>query len=288
MATVVVLGNPTVSPVDEVARQVAAAGEEVATPRIASSHDLTNAAAVAVASGAERVIAVGGDGVVHHVAQALAETDVVLGIVAHGTGNDFARALGLLEGDLEHRVGVALGNPSPVDAIRSTRGWVCSVATLGFSGDVTERANAYRWPRGGSRYTAATLMQLPRLRTISVAVRVDGSEFIQSTTLLSVGNTPYFGGGMQICPSATAVDGMLDVVNIGAVARRRFMRLFPTVFSGRHVVHPEVDVAIGRSVTIDGDSSVDVWADGEFLGPLPVALDVVPHALRIAGVMAHA
>lgn len=283
MTTVCVLGNPDASPVDEVARLVAAAGHDVDTPPTGSGDELTDAAAAAVAAGAERVVAVGGDGVVHHVAQAVATTSVVLGVVAHGTGNDFARALGLLGGSLDDRVARALEPPTPIDAIRTTHGWVCSVATLGFSGDVTERANRLRWPRGSSRYTVATLAQLPRLRTIPLTVRVDGREFADASTLLSVGNTAYFGGGMKICPEASPTDGVLDVVNIGAVGRARFGRVFPTVFSGRHVDRDEVGVATGHAVVIDGDPAVDLWADGELLGPLPVDLEVVTGALRIAG-----
>jgi len=283
MAAIHVLGNRATSPVDDVARSVLSAGHVVETPSTGSGGELTEAAAAAVASGADRVIAVGGDGVVHRVAQALAQTEVVLGVVAHGTGNDFARALGLLEGDIEQRVRTALDAAGPVDVIRTTHGWVCTVATLGFSGDVTDRANGLRWPRGGSRYTLATLMQLPRLRTIPVAVSVDGEEFVQATTLLSVGNTAYFGGGMRICPAASPADGRLDVVNIGAVPRHRFIRVFPTVFSGRHVNREEVDVASGRSVMIDGDPAIDLWADGELIGSLPATLEVVPHALRVAG-----
>jgi len=281
---VCVLGNPEASPVAEVSERIAAAGYDVESPSTGSGDELTEAATRAVTAGAGRVIAVGGDGVVHHVAQALAETEVVLGVVAHGTGNDFARALGLLEGDLAQHVAAALAEPSPVDAIRTTHGWVCTVATLGFSGDVTDRANALRWPRGGSRYSLATLMQLPRLRTIPVSVTVDGDEFADATTLLSVGNTAYFGGGMRICPNASAIDGVLDVVNIGAVPRHRFVRVFPTVFSGRHVDRDEVECTTGESVVIGGSTEIDLWADGELLGPLPVTLEVVPQALRVAGV----
>ena len=105
-----------------------------------------------------------------------------------------------------------------------------------------------------------------------------------TTTLLAVGNTAFFGGGMRICPDAHPDDGRLHVVSIGDVPRRTFLRVFPTVFSGRHVRRPEVDVDVGTVATIHGgDVDVDVWADGEPLGPLPVRLEVVPAALHVAG-----
>lgn len=248
-----------------------------------SRDEAAAAASVAVDAGAERLIAVGGDGVVNIAGNAVAETDTVLGIVPDGTGNDFARALGLLDGSLDDQVERALDGPAPVDAIRTDHGWVTSVATLGFSGDVTARANGLRWPKGQRRYAAATLLQLPRLRTLPVECTVDGKHFSSTTTLLAIGNTAYFGGGMRICPDASHTDGRMHVVNIAAVSRWRFMRVFPTVFSGRHVGRPEVTSTTGSSVRLSG-ADVDLWADGERLGSLPVALEVVPGALRVAGV----
>jgi len=157
------------------------------------------------------------------------------------------------------------------------------VATLGFSGDVTARANALSWPRGQLRYTLATLLQLPRLRTLPVSVDVEGTHVSGDTTLLAIGNTPFFGGGMRICPDVEPDDGRLQVVSIGDVPRRTFLRVFPSVFSGRHVDRPEVTTAIGRSATVVG-ADVDVWADGDRLGPLPLHVEVVPRAVLVAGV----
>ena len=239
----------------------------------------------AVADGYERLVAVGGDGVAHIAVNAVAGTETVLGIVPDGTGNDFARALGLLDGDLDAQLRRALSDPSPMDAIRTDHGWVATVATLGFSGDVTARANGLRWPTGSQRYTVATLLQLPRLRVIDATVSVDGVLVGGDTTLLAIGNTAWFGGGMKICPDGEPDDGLLHAVNIGPVSRLRFLRVLPTVFSGRHVDRDEVTTRSGRTAVIDGPADIDLWADGERLGPLPVRLDLVPEALRVAGVL---
>ena len=242
----------------------------------------TEAARDAVASGADRLVAIGGDGAVHLAAGTVAGTRTILGVVPAGTGNDFARATGLLDGDLDTQVGRALAEPVDLDAIRSGHGWITTVATLGFSGDVTARANAMRRPRGARRYAVATLLQLPRLRTYAVEVTVDGRRAVSRSTLLAIGNTAYFGGGMKVCPDAVPTDGRVQVVSIGDVSRTTFVRVFPRVFSGSHVDRPEVTVTSGSVVTIEGDGT-DLWADGERLGPLPVRLEVVPGALRVAG-----
>lgn len=285
MATIHVLGNPAAhggtGDTERVVAAVGAAGHDVAVLEATSPQASEAAARAAVAEGAERLIAVGGDGLVRLALQAVAETATVVGIVPQGTGNDFARALGLLDGSLDDHIRSALAGPTAVDAMLTDHGWVASVATMGFSGDVTARANGLRWPRGSQRYTVATLLQLPKLRRLEATIEVDGETHAADTTMLSVGNTAYFGGGMKICPDATPGDGLLHVVVIGDVPKRTFLRVFPAVFSGMHVRHPAVSVYSGRRVEVSGVDTM--WADGDELGPLPVTCEVVPGAVQIAG-----
>ncbi|MEL6890476.1 MAG: diacylglycerol kinase family protein [Actinomycetota bacterium] len=293
MGAVYVLGNPSArggrERLDTVIGALRKRGLDAAEVGGASMAEALDAARAVVRGGADRLLAVGGDGVVSVAVNSVAESATVVGVVPDGTGNDFARALGLLDGDLQAQVERALEEPSRVDAIRTDHGWVATVATLGFSGDVTARANALRWPRGQFRYTVATLLQLPRLRTIPISATLDGRRLDHDTTLLAVGNTSFFGGGMRICPDARTDDGRLQLVSIGDVPRRTFLRVFPSVFSGRHVKRSEVTTDAGTVVTLDaahGSAEVDLWADGEVLGPLPVTLELVPGALHVAGVRA--
>ena len=280
-----VLGNPAArggtGDHERVVASLRSQGHDVVMLEATSAIGSQETADAAVAAGAERLVAVGGDGLVRIALQAVAETDTVLGIVPQGTGNDFARALDLLDGDLDDHVRRAMGEPVAVDGMRTDHGWVASVATMGFSGDVTARANALRWPKGSQRYTVATLLQLPRLRHLVATIEVDGVTHAADTSMLSIGNTAFFGGGMKICPEARPDDGLLHVVVIGAVPKRTFLRVFPAVFAGRHVDHPKVQVYAGRRVTVHGDDVM--WADGDELGPLPLTCEVVSGAVRVAG-----
>ncbi len=270
--------------VGEVAMRLRARGEQVSVLAATNPAAAQDAAQRAVDDGCERLIVVGGDGAVHLAVNAVADSATVLGIIPVGSGNDTARALGLLDGALDDFIDRALATSSRVDALRSDHGWVASVATLGFSGDVTDRAESLRRVPGSVRYTLATLLQLPRLRSIDVELWVDHERIGADTTLLAVGTTAWFGGGMKICPGARPNDGLLHAVSIGAVPRHRFLRLLPTVFSGRHVKRSEVATVAGRAALIDGPSDVMLWADGERLGPLPARIEIVPGALRVAGV----
>lgn len=250
--------------------------------RTADISDSAAAGSPALAEGAERLVAVGGDGTVRLALQAIADTPTVLGIVPAGTGNDFARAFGLRPGaDLTAAVARALGPPRAVDAIRTPRGWVATAVTGGFSGDVNRRASAMRFPSGRGRYTAATLTTLPRLRTRPVAVTADGRRRSFDAAFIVVANTAFFGGGMAICPEADPGDGLLDVLVVGAVGRVELLRLFPKVFKGTHVTHRKVSQFRGRVVEIDGDE-LALWGDGDPLAPAPLRLEAMPGTVRLA------
>lgn len=234
----------------------------------------------------ERVVCAGGDGIVHLCAQGLAHTGVPLGIVPVGTGNDIARALGLPT-DLEAAVDAALGEPTLVDLVDGASAFGVSVVTAGFSGDVNARANALRFPRGQHRYTLATLLELRQLKPRALRLDVDGDVHDLEVSMLAIGNTAHFGGGMQICPEADPTDGLLDVVAVDAVSPLRLARFLPTVFGGRHVERPEVRTYRGVEITITADPPLRVWADGEELGPLRRPLRAAPGALAVASARAE-
>jgi diacylglycerol kinase (ATP) len=295
MATVHVLGNPAAGAgrghraVEQTLAAVRARGHDVEELRAADGAAARACVERAVADGATRLVVVGGDGLAHLATQVVAGTDVVLGMVPVGTGNDFARGLGLVDGhgDIDAAVARALADAAPVDALHTNHGWVASVATLGFSAAVNARANRLRRPRGGLRYTVATLLELPRLRPLPLHIELDGVHHDVDVSLLAVANTAYFGGGMAICPDADPTDGRLELALVGAVGRATLLRFFPQVFRGRHVTHPAVTMLSGRHLRIDHappeTADAGLWGDGEPVGPLPVDIEVVPAALHIAG-----
>ena len=235
----------------------------------------------AVAAGAERVVVLGGDGLVHLAVQSIAQSPTVLGVIPSGTGNDFAGALGLSD-EATVAVEAALGEPSQVDLMRIGNRWGASVATAGFSVAVNERANGMRFPRGGSRYTIATLLELPRMTAAGYQLDIDDDEQNVVASLITIANTSDFGGGMRISPDASPADGLLDVTVVGDVGRIELLTWFRKVFDGSHLDHPKVSTFRGRAVTVTADAHI--WADGEPVTPAPVTIEAVPGALLLAGV----
>lgn len=273
---------------DEAERCLRAAGLNVVVLRRNSLEALRGAVDEALHAGADALVVVGGDGVVHLGVNSLGGTKLPLGIVPVGTGNDVARMLGLPLQDVAGscaRVISALADGGRVlDAGRITAGgrttWFAGAVSAGFDAAVNERANSWRWPRGAFRYTLAMLRELGSFRAINYTVTADGVTSREGAMLISVANGQSIGGGMRIVPDAAPDDGLLDLFIVKPLSRLAFLAVFPKVFSGRHTSHPAVEIRRVRSVRLAADNVV-AYADGERIGLLPLDIDVVPGALRV-------
>lgn len=234
------------------------------------------------------VVAVGGDGTVHVVVQAVAETGVPFGVVASGSGDDAARAWGLPRSQPEASAEILLtGVPVPMDlgvatgADGTRHGWATVVAT-GFDAKVSERAHRLQRVPPLVRYVVAVAVELSELRPLHYRVTVDGQTRELDGMLVAVANAASFGGGMAVCPNAVADDGVLDVFVLDPLPRRQFLRVFPKVYRGAHVGHPAVHIFRAREVTVEADDVV-AYVDGERLGPLPQTMTLVPGGLQVIG-----
>ena len=286
LPTVHLLANPrasrgrTAPTIAQIALALEAEGANVVTVPALTAAEAEVACSLLVAEQAERIVVVGGDGMVHLAAQAVATTDTVLGVIPLGTGNDFAGSLGLSV-DVQAAARTALAPPTPIDLMRVGDRWAASVATAGFSVDVNRLANEMRWPRGSSRYTLATLARLPRLAARSFELTVDGDLRAVEALVLTVANTSDFGGGMRITPDADPRDGQLDITLVGAASRVELLRWFRKVFDGSHLDHPAVTTLRGRNISISAGAG-EVWADGEPVTSAPTTITVVAGALQLA------
>ncbi|AMB58148.1 diacylglycerol/lipid kinase family protein [Microterricola viridarii] len=271
-----------------VAERLAAAGHQVAMLREPNLELLRREAEDAVGRGTDALIVVGGDGMVSLGANLVAGTTTPLGIVASGTGNDMARALGLPIDDAEAGIELLLAalqrEPRLIDAARVRHGglttWFAGALSAGFDARVNERANKMARPRGPSRYTIAMLRELMSFKPIQYSLVVDGVAREVSAMLIAVSNGVSIGGGMKITPDAQLDDGELDLLIVHALSKPRLLRLFPRVFAGEHVGEPEVEITRVRTVALAA-ADVVAYADGERVGPLPVEVEIVPGALKM-------
>jgi diacylglycerol kinase (ATP) len=231
------------------------------------------------------LVACGGDGIAAALAGVAADTTRTLAVVPTGAGNDFARGLGYdprhpldAFGALEH------GHDQLIDLGRVNGRWYTCVTASGFDAEANRWANTVHRLSGTALYVAAVLRTLAVYKPHPFRLTVDGETHEFRAWLVAVGNGPAYGGGMNIAPNAALDDGLLDVTVVGAMTRGQMLVNFPKVFRGTHVSHALVSTFRGARVdltSLDESVPMDVYADGERVGPLPATMEAVRDALTV-------
>jgi len=226
------------------------------------------------------VVAFGGDGFIHEIIQHIVPREIPLGVIPCGTGNDFARSIGIYQLSLTEQIDmIARAETCAIDLGRVGQTWFAAILSSGFDALVNERANVMRWPKGRMRYNIAMIEKIAALRTHPYRMRCDEVTLNVEATLVTVANGPSYGGGMNVCPDANLTDGFFDVMVLGKVSRIELLKVFPKVYTGRHVGHPAVSFYRCREIEIIGSGSS--FADGEPISTLPLTAQCVPNALRV-------
>ncbi|MGI8518719.1 MAG: diacylglycerol/lipid kinase family protein [Acidimicrobiia bacterium] len=264
------------------------------------------AARAAVEQGERFVVAVGGDGTVSEVVNGLMEAagepgeGAVLGVVAAGSGCDFARtfdlpadaagaAARLLDDRLWGTLDVGRVSFTATDGTARSR-WFVNIAEVGLGADSLR--TAIRLPRwlGPAVYRLAAAREIARHRPWQAVIELRGlaaagnhpRELVLDgpLSILVVANCRYFGGGLMVAPEAGPGDGLFDV-QVAVATRPEALRLMQKMATGSHVPSDRIKEFRAASITLDGPVSMAVEADGESLGVTPATFEVVPGALRL-------
>jgi diacylglycerol kinase (ATP) len=247
----------------------------------------------AIQSGHSRIIAAGGDGTVHEVANGVlaAEAhDVVFGVWPIGSANDYAYALGV-HGDWPLRAGLAQSAVRAVDVGRVTGGgrsrYFVNGLGLGFNSAVTLEAQSIPQLRGMALYGLAFLRAVWRhFDSPTVAVTLDGRSYEQATLALTV-NLGKREGGFLVTPRADLSDALFDVVHAGALSRLRALALLPRLVTGTLPAdHPLIRQTRCRRATISAREPLRIHLDGEFFchcedGVCKADIDLLPGRLKV-------
>ncbi len=237
----------------------------------------------------EPIVGVGGDGTLHEIIGALlaggGRAENAFGVLPFGTGNDFAREIGLKPLDLEGGLHAILNGPTrDLDAgVLNGQPFLNGVGS-GFDAQVAQALGGTpRWLPGPTRYLVAILTELARLQTRLARVTVDGVKVHDGPSLLIAAmNLPCYGGGLRIAPRARGDDARLEVVVGKRFSKLGALGILPRLARGTHVGHAEVQVFSGREIQIEWADPTEVHADGELL-PAARTLEVrvLPGALRV-------
>jgi len=260
----------------------------------------------AAADQADVILLFGGDGTIHRHLSQLVKLGLPVLVVPAGSGNDFARALGVRRVrdslaswrrfcagqdnvrliDLGVIIPLEVAGESP--APHQPPQYFCSVAGLGIDGEVARHANTLpRWLRGHGGYALTLLPTIFRFVPLPMKIFTAddaggwATRFDQPTILAAFANTSTYGGGMKIAPRARMDDGRLDVCVVGSVDPFKLFCMFPTVYFGRHLNIREVEYFQASRLRVETETPLDVYADGEFVCQTPVEIDVAPRALRV-------
>lgn len=235
------------------------------------------------------MIAVGGDGTIHEVMNGLVGTDIPLGIVPAGSGNDFSRAIGIPSKADKALERILSGKSKMIDIGNVNSTYFCTVAGVGFDGEVAQKANASMHKKvlnvfrmGKISYIISALHILFRYKPKDISLMIDNRFYkIPNVWLIAVANLPFYGGGLFICPEAKSNDGLFDICIVQGMSKWEFLNVFPLVFKGNHTSSPFIQIIKGKELEIYSPSPLLIHGDGEIVGQTPARIKMEPYALHV-------
>lgn len=237
--------------------------------------------ALRAADAGEIPVVVSGDGLIGAIGGALAGSDVPLGIVPGGRGNDLARVLGIPEEPEAAVATLAAGQVRRIDVGEANGKRFLGIASTGFDAEANLLANQTKWLRGNLVYAYAGIRTLIGWKPARFTIAIGEERTRFSGYSVSAANSRAYGGGMMLAPDADLADGEFDVVAIGEGSKLHFLGNLPKVFKGTHVEEDEVGVFRAARLELSASRPFAVYADGEHLTDLPVTLRVLPRALGV-------
>ena len=235
------------------------------------------------------LVAAGGDGTVFEVLNGLYKHPkagrIPLGLLPIGTGNAFARDLELQPGAWSDAIDLLQrGRTREVDVgfVKSAKElyYFLNIVGMGFSVDAGKSAQKLKF-FGNTAYTLATLWQVLKLKSYPLVMDIDGKTIHSNNVFVSISNTRYTGTHFLIAPDAVLDDGLLDVTILENLPRFRLLKLFPSIYSGRHVEYKEISTFKAAHVDICAPESMLLGPDGEFSGSSPAEISCLHRDLNI-------
>ena len=262
------------------AARINAAGADVRVELTRGREHAVESARAAAAEG-RVVVAVGGDGLVRDVAEGVAKSGGVMGIVPAGRGNDLARSLGFPTNVAALSDLLLDGADAPCDVIEMGDTIVIGNVYCGIDSVSNAMINNNRWLPPRVVYRLAPVRAVVTWRAPRFTLTVDGERSSVRAHMVVVGNSGAYGHGLRIVPSARVDDGHLDVLVVGNGPRRAIASFMREAQRGTHVNRPDVSVRTAHDITIEADRAVPVCGDGEELASLPVSMRIRTDLLRL-------
>ncbi len=244
--------------------------------------DGVNQARRALGDGCLQLVCIGGDGTLSEIVGVVAGSDATLYIVPTGTGNDFARVLGLPRDPMEAFIAQLGGREAHLDCGKINGRPFLNVAGSGFDVEVLRSMEELKkiYP-GPKAYRKAVFSTLEKFSAFEADVSIDGGVFEHvRTTIIEIANGQYIGGGMRVAPGARPDDGLFNVVIVSKVPRWTVPFLLPLFIMGAHVHLPVARVVSAKRLVMRAPGMV-VEVDGQLEQMDQAEFEIMPGALKV-------
>jgi diacylglycerol kinase (ATP) len=251
---------------------------------------LKSQARTEIQAGRRVLLAMGGDGTLQALVNGAHGSDVVLGILPAGGGNDFAAALGLPKHAGSAAEIVLSGRPRWVDLVRARTAdrrqrLYVGGGGLGLDADSARySAGAYAHFPGRLRYVAAALRALREFKALRVRMEFPGTDIpaVEMQALLAAAlNTPTYGAGLRLAPAARIDDGLLTTLAVRDLSAMQVLAILPRLLARGELPNSYVTRVAAARVRLSADRECWFHGDGEILGLAPVEIEVLPKAVRV-------
>ncbi len=247
--------------------------------------------------GYQKIVVVGGDGTMNEVVNGIFRqkrfktTDITLGMITVGTGNDWGRMFGI-PADYEDAVKILTRNQTFIqDAgmvsycnqdVPADRYFV-NIAGMGFDAEVTRKSNRMKEKgRGGILlYFVNIFTSLLNFRYVEAMISVDGLDVVKKIFSMNVGIGRYSGGGMIQAPNAILDDGLFDLTVIRKLSKPNVILSLKRLYNGTIHKHPKVDSYTGKSIKVESRGMIRLETDGETLGHTPIEFSIIPKSVKV-------
>lgn len=236
-----------------------------------------------IGKGYDGIISVGGDGTLLEIAESIRDTAEILGVIPAGTGNDFRKAVGVPKDPCRALDIIFEGNSKCIDiGLLQNNKCFLNVAGTGFDVQVLKNTNKVRrFFTGGAAYYLGIVMSILGYKNVSLEITSNGKTIKRTVLLIAIANGKWYGGGLNIAPNSSVIDGLFDIVILNRIAKWRILIELPKLTRGELEKIDCAEQFTCSQIKINCDTKQTFNLDGELYGQTPTTFTIKQKALNV-------
>jgi len=230
-----------------------------------------------------RVYAVGGDGTLNEVLNGMAGSSSFLGVIPYGSGNDFIKNIYVKKIGDDIINDTINGNVQVMDLGKVQNRFFLNISSVGIDAEVVNNAIKLKknpYISGALAYLFSVIITILKFKSKEIEINIDDKRIKINSTLLSVANGKYYGGGMKVAPKANLKDGYFDICLVSKLSKIKMLALFPKLINGTHDEIKEVSFYRGKIVNIVADEEMSLNIDGELIKSKRIDFSIIEQGIN--------